>query len=98
MATGWGDRVFQGGQADLKLGRAIWVATSWFLAAAVAMFTTAVVAVLIYQASTLGLITALALNFGTRRYAHKVAETHEATYHLQRARVAEMTDRQPVAS
>jgi len=99
VATGWGDRVFQGGQADLKLGRAIWVATSWLVAAMVAMVATAAIAILIYQAMTLGLIAALSLNIAIRRYAHRAAERHEATYRRERElRLAEVADRVSLAS
>ena len=45
VATGLADRIFQRGDAALKLGRAIWVVTSWFLAAGIAALVLAVMAV-----------------------------------------------------
>ena len=66
VATGLADRVMARGDADLKIGRAIWVITSWFLAALFAMAATAFVARMVYHLSILGLVVALALNLTIR--------------------------------
>jgi phosphate/sulfate permease len=82
IATGWGDRVFARGGADLKLGRAIWVGTSWFLAGAVAVVAAAVVAVVVFQLGSLGLLLTLGTNLGLRAYFKRRADAHEQAYHL----------------
>jgi phosphate/sulfate permease len=83
IATGWGDRVFSTGQADRKLGRAIWVVTSWFLAGGLALVATAFVAAMIYQLEVWGLVAMLALNLAVRQYFKLRAERHEERYHLR---------------
>jgi phosphate/sulfate permease len=83
VATGWGDRVFQRGDADLKMGRAIWVATSWLLAALIAMVSAAVVAFTILQLGLVGLAVTLGANLLIRFYFKRRADSHEARYHLQ---------------
>ena len=84
VATGWGDRVFSRGDADLKIGRAIWVVFSWFMAAFLAMLAAGVVALVIYRFTYLGFALAVAANFGTRYYFKRRADRHEATYHPSR--------------
>ena len=84
VATGWGDRVFHRGDADLKLGRAIWVVTSWFLAALVAVVASGVVAMVIYNFKIAGLVIALAANLLVRWYFAKRAEAHETKYHTSK--------------
>jgi hypothetical protein len=84
VSTGWGDRVFNRGDADLKLGRAIWVVTSWFLAGFIAMFAAAAVAFVVFQFTWFGFALATAVNLGTRYYFKCRADRHEATYHPKR--------------
>lgn len=84
VATGWGDRVFDRGDADLKLGRAIWVVTSWFIAGFLAMFAAGVVAFLVYRLTWLGFVVCTLANLGTRYYFKRRADRHEATYHPKR--------------
>jgi phosphate/sulfate permease len=67
VATGMADRIFQRGDAELKLGRAIWVVTSWFLSAIIAMAATAFVATMIHQFTILGMVACLAANLLVRR-------------------------------
>jgi len=81
VATGWGDRVFHRGDADLKIGRAIWVVTAWFLAALIAMVSSGVVAFVIYKLKTPGLVLAFTGNLCTRNYFRNRGNRHEATYH-----------------
>jgi hypothetical protein len=83
VATGWGDQIYSRGQADRKLGRAIWVVTSWFLAALVALVSTALVAATIHVLGLAGLALCLALNLGVRHYFSKRADRHEERFHLQ---------------
>lgn len=84
VATGWGDRVFARGDADLKLGRAIWVVISWFLAAFVALAASCVVAMVIYNFKIAGLVVALAANLVVRWYFARRAEAHETKYHTSK--------------
>jgi phosphate/sulfate permease len=78
VATGLADRVMARGDADLKIGRAIWVITSWFIAALVAMAATAVVARGVYHLEIVGLGAALALNFLIRRLAKRRSDDQES--------------------
>jgi len=81
VATGWGDRVFDRGDADLKLGRAIWVVTSWFLAGFIAMFAAAAVAYALFQFTWVGFGLGILTNMSLRYYFKRRADRHEATYH-----------------
>jgi len=83
IATGWGDRIFQRGDADIKLGRAIWVAISWFLAALIATLSAGIVAYVIFQLGILGLGVTLGTNLSLRFYFKRRADTHERRYHLE---------------
>ncbi len=89
VATGWGDRVFDRGDADLKLGRAIWVVTSWFLAGFISMFAAAAAAYVIYTFTWIGFVVAILANLGTRSYFKHRADRHEATYHPKRPKSAD---------
>jgi phosphate/sulfate permease len=84
IATGLADRVLARGDADLKIGRAIWVVVSWFLAAAIAMVATAGVARLIYHLGLVGLVIALAINLTVRFYSQKKADEQENRIHRRR--------------
>ena len=81
VATGWGDRVFIRGDADRKLGRAIWVVTAWFLAALIAIVASAVVALAIFKLGFVGLSLALVANLTTRFYFKGRANRHEEVHH-----------------
>ena len=85
LGTGLSDRVFGRGDADLKIGRAIWVITCWFLAPLIAVIATGLVAQLVYRLSSWGLVTAIALNFGVRYTFKRRADAHEKRYHLSEA-------------
>lgn len=81
VATGWADRVFIHGDAKLKYGRAIWVVTSWFLAALIAMVGSAIVARVVFELEILGLILGIAANLGIRFYVDRRSLQHEKRFH-----------------
>jgi len=81
LGTGMADRVFARGDADLKLGRAIWVITCWFLAPLIAIVATGTVARIIHHLATPGLVVAIALSFGVRFLFKRRADAHEKRYH-----------------
>ncbi len=74
VATGMADRIFQRGDAELKLGRAIWVVTSWVLSALIALVATAVVATIVYHLAIGGMIACLVVNFLVRRTLKRRAD------------------------
>jgi len=82
LGSGLSDRVFARGNADTKLGRAIWVVTCWLLAPVIAVVATGCVAMLVFHLSVVGLVLAIALNFGVRLLFKRRADAHEARYHI----------------
>lgn len=74
VATGLADRIFQRGDAELKLGRTIWVVTSWFLSAAIAAGATFVVASIVGRLGIAGIAACLVTNMFVRRYLKKRAD------------------------
>jgi phosphate/sulfate permease len=88
LATGMADRVLQRGDADLKVGRAIWVVFSWFASAGIAVAATAAVARLIYHGELIGLGAALAANLTVRALAQRAADRQEERVHLHMGRHA----------
>lgn len=88
VATGLADRVMARGDAELKIGRAIWVIFSWFLAALIAVVATACVANIIYYFSLPGLLLAGGSNFAIRFIAKRRSDAQEARVH-QRAGTTE---------
>jgi phosphate/sulfate permease len=83
VATGLADRVMARGDAELKVGRAIWVIFSWFFAAFIAMVATAVVANVILYLTTTGLVLCLAANFTVRLVAKRRSDAQEKRVHLR---------------
>jgi phosphate/sulfate permease len=81
LGSGLSDRVFARGDAETKMGRAIWVVTCWFVAPLIAIVATGCVARLVFHFSTIGLILCLALNFGVRLFFRRRADSHEQKYH-----------------
>ena len=81
IATGWGDKVFAGGDAELKAGRAIWVVTCWFLGAAISVVFAAIVSAMIYKLSIVGIVLTLGLNLAVKFYFDKKSDAHEIKYH-----------------
>ena len=81
LGSGLADRVFSRGDADRKIGRAIWVISCWFIAPVIAIVATGCVACMVYHLSIVGLLACLALNFGVRRLFRRRADVHEQKYH-----------------
>jgi phosphate/sulfate permease len=78
VATGFGDRIMHRRDADLKLGRTIWVVFSWFAGAVVAAVFAAGVCRTVYHLSWVGMILALLANLAARWYLKKRADQQEA--------------------
>ncbi|MGB2984484.1 MAG: inorganic phosphate transporter [Phycisphaerae bacterium] len=74
VASGMADRIFQRGDAELKLGRAIWVVTSWVLSALIAALAAAFVATMVYQFAVWGMVGCLLVNLFVRRTFKKRAD------------------------
>jgi hypothetical protein len=67
VATGMADRIFQRGDAALKLGRTIWVVFSWFAAAVIAAVFAGLVCIIVYNLGTTGMALALGGNLIIRQ-------------------------------
>ncbi len=85
VATGLADRIFQRGDAELKLGRAIWVVTSWGLSAMIAVAATFLVATVVLKLQVSGIVICLVVNFVVRRTLkaradRQLARAEEAAY------------------
>ncbi len=83
VATGMADRIFQRGDAELKLARTIWVVFSWFAAAVIAAVCAACVCwvvhtALVHGAGALGIVVAVAGNLLVRRTLKKRADAQDA--------------------
>ena len=74
VATGMADRIFQRGDAALKLGRAIWVVSSWVISALIAVVATFFVAIVVYRFETTGLIACVLVNLLIRSRLKKRAD------------------------
>jgi phosphate/sulfate permease len=81
VATGWGDRVFGRGDADLKIGRSIWVVTAWILGGFIAMISSGLVSLTVYRLGVAGIVIALTVNILLRLFFAKKADEHEQKYH-----------------
>lgn len=81
IGSGLADRVFSRGNADAKVGRAIWVVTCWFIAPLIAIVMTGCVARLVYHLSVAGLFLCIALNLTTRYLLRQQADRHEQEHH-----------------
>ncbi len=81
VATGMGDRTMSRGDADLKIGRALWVVFSWFAGGFLALVATAVVAWLLVRTGTPGLLLGLGGNLALRAFLKRRADLHEQRYH-----------------
>ena len=82
LGTGLSDRVFTRGDADLKLGRAVWVITCWFIAPVIAVVATGCVALLVFNLSVVGLVLCIVLNLVVRWFFRRRADAHEQKYHV----------------
>ena len=67
VATGMADRIYQRGDAELKLGRSIWVVSSWFISAALAMVAAGGVALIVHGLSLWGILLCTLANLWVRR-------------------------------
>jgi len=81
LGSGLADRVFARGDADTKVGRAIWVISCWFIAPLIAIVATGCVATLVYRLSTVGLVVCIVLNLVVRFVFKRRADAHERKYH-----------------
>jgi phosphate/sulfate permease len=81
VATGMGDRTMARGDADLKIGRAIWVVFSWFFGGLIALLAAAGVAWMLIQAGTAGLVIGLVGNLALRAFVRSRSDRHEQRYH-----------------
>jgi hypothetical protein len=88
LGSGLSDRVFDRGDAETKLGRAIWVISCWFIAPVIAVVATGGIATIVYQLSTIGLVICIGLNLTARYYFRRRADAHEKTYHQDLSRSA----------
>ena len=77
VATGMADRIFQRGDAELKLARTIWVMFSWFAATLIAACCAAGVVLLVFKAGSIGLILGIACNLCIRLFLKKRADAQE---------------------
>ena len=77
VATGMADRIFQRGDAALKLGRAIWVITSWFLAALIAAVAAGLVATAIFRLEIWGMGAVLIINLVLRQKLKTKSDLHQ---------------------
>lgn len=81
ISTGMADGVMGRGDADRKIGRAIWTVFSWFAGAAIAMVTAGIVAGIIFKLQYVGLALGLGGNFLLRYFVTKRSAEHEVSYH-----------------
>lgn len=78
LATGLADRVYAAGEADLKMGRAVWVVFSWFAAAGMATVLAGGVCLSIYHFGIIGIFSCIGANFVLRFYVKRRADKQEA--------------------
>ena len=81
LGSGLSDRVFARGDAETKLGRAIWVITCWVLAPLIAVVATGCIATIAYRLEIYGLVLCIMLNLGARLFFRHRANLHEKKYH-----------------
>ncbi|GAF91927.1 unnamed protein product, partial [marine sediment metagenome] len=77
LATGLADRIFQRGDSALKLGRMIWVISSWFICAVIATVAAGLVCRLVYHLSIVGMLIALAANLIVRQVVQRRSDAQE---------------------
>ena len=85
LGSGAADRIFSRGDADTKMGRAIWVVTCWFLAPVVAILAAGTVARIVYHLSAVGIIICILLNLGVRYLFKRRSDRHEQMHHVEPA-------------
>ena len=67
VATGMADRIYQRGDAALKLGRTVWVVFSWFSAAVIAAVAAGLTCLVVYHIGTTGMALSLLANLIIRQ-------------------------------
>ena len=77
VATAMADRIYQRGDAALKLGRSIWVVFSWFMAAAIAIVATGAICLTVYKLGVLGMMICIGINLTIRIYLKKRSDRQE---------------------
>ena len=82
LGSGLADRVFSRGNAETKIGRAIWVVSCWFIAPLIAIVATGCVARVVYHLSSAGLLICIAANLAARLFLKRRADRHERRHHL----------------
>lgn len=80
VASGWGDDIFSGGQATLKIGRSLWVVSGWFMGAATAFICSFIIAMLIFKFRFIGLSLALGLFFLIKAVSQRQSQIHAELY------------------
>jgi hypothetical protein len=92
VATGMADRIFQRGDAELKMGRAIWVVSSWFISAIIAAVAAGLVAMIVLRLEVVGMACCIGVNLIVRRLLAKRADAQ-----MQRAEEEAFERRRPEA-
>jgi len=77
LATGFADRIYMHGEADLKLGRSVWIIFSWFAAAGMATIVAGAVCVTIYYVGIYGMIGCMLANLVIRHFVKKKGNEQE---------------------
>ncbi len=77
LATGWSDKIFDRGDAHLKIGRAVWVIFCWFASALIAAITAGIVAQTIKHLTVWGICLAITANLIIRYVMKKGADMQE---------------------
>jgi len=83
VSTGWADRIFERGDAQVKIGRTIWVVFCWFFSAVLAAFATAICAKAISMTFTLGVVLMIAVNLVIRTIMKRRADSQEERLHKE---------------
>jgi len=77
IATGAADRILQRGDAELKLGRTIWVMFSWFASAIIAAVAAGCVCLIVNYIGLLGMALGVGVNMSLRIMLKKRADAQE---------------------
>ena len=83
IGTGMADRIFQRGDADLKLARTVWVIFSWFASAAIAAVMAGLICRVVFHAGVAGIVIGVAANLAVRFYMGRRADRQEERVRLQ---------------
>ncbi|RIK64540.1 MAG: inorganic phosphate transporter [Planctomycetota bacterium] len=83
VATGIADRIFVRGDAALKLGRAIWVVSSWVLSGLIAMVATGLVCLAVFYLGIFGMAGTLVTNLFVRAVVKRRSDAQEERIRLE---------------